>query len=387
MPRRRLRLTAAADARIEAALAELRRQLEVVVGFPDEVVAEADRAARDGGAPRRGRDGESRSSRSTHRSRWTSIRRSTSSAAGRATACGTRSPTSRRSSRPGACSTRRRAAASRRSTPPMETHACIRPHSPRGLRASYRASSARRSSGRWRWTRPAKGTAVHVRKARVRSRAKLSYGGAQRALDDGSADDVLVLLREVGILRQQREVRRGGVSLQLPEQEVAKGAHGYDLSYRAPFPVEGWNAQISLMTGMAAAELMVTGEVGILRTVPACRPGAARAVPAHGGGTRRPVAGGDALPRVRPGARRERPAAGCAARAGRRAPARLRLHVLRPAALPRTPSMPRSHPRTPTRPRRSGGSSTATSARRASRCRRTGGCPTGSRPRCRRCRS
>ena len=100
---------------------------------------------------------QSPSSRSTHRSRWTSIRRSTSSAAGRATACGTRSPTSRRSSRPGACSTRRRAAASRRSTPPMETHACIRPHSPRGLRASYRASSARRSSGRWRWTRPAKG--------------------------------------------------------------------------------------------------------------------------------------------------------------------------------------------------------------------------------------
>ena len=47
MPKRRLRLTAAADARIEAALTELRRQLEVVVGFPDEVVAEADRAARE----------------------------------------------------------------------------------------------------------------------------------------------------------------------------------------------------------------------------------------------------------------------------------------------------------------------------------------------------
>ena len=47
MPKRRLRLTAAADARIEAALAELRRQLEIVVGFPDELVAEADRAARD----------------------------------------------------------------------------------------------------------------------------------------------------------------------------------------------------------------------------------------------------------------------------------------------------------------------------------------------------
>jgi exoribonuclease R len=36
--------------------------------------------------------------------------------------------------------------------------------------------------------------------------------------------------------------------------------------------VEGWNAQISLMTGMAAAELMLGGETGILRTVPAADP-------------------------------------------------------------------------------------------------------------------
>lgn len=116
------------------------------------------------------------------------------------------------------------------------------------------------------------GTDVHVRKARVRSRKKLDYGGVQHALDDGSADEVLRLLREVGILRQQREVRRGGVSLQLPEQEVMTAPDGYELSYRAPFPVEGWNAQISLMTGMAAAELMLEGEVGILRTVPAADP-------------------------------------------------------------------------------------------------------------------
>ena len=41
------------------------------------------------------------------------------------------------------------------------------------------------------------GTDVHVRKARVRSRKKLDYGGVQHALDDGSADEVLRLLREV----------------------------------------------------------------------------------------------------------------------------------------------------------------------------------------------
>ena len=126
------------------------------------------------------------------------------------------------------------------------------------------------------WTMRLDGTGegidVHVRRALVRSRAKLDYAGVQRSLDDGTASDSLLLLREVGILRQQRETRRGGVSLQLPEQEVRRSRDGYDLSYRPPLLVEGWNAQISLMTGMAAAELMLTAQVGILRTVPAADP-------------------------------------------------------------------------------------------------------------------
>ncbi|HWN22142.1 MAG TPA: hypothetical protein VNP93_09240, partial [Gaiellaceae bacterium] len=37
-------------------------------------------------------------------------------------------------------------------------------------------------------------------------------------------------------------------------------------------PVEGWNAQISLMTGQAAAELMRSAQVGVLRTLPAADP-------------------------------------------------------------------------------------------------------------------
>jgi exoribonuclease R len=116
------------------------------------------------------------------------------------------------------------------------------------------------------------GIGVHVGRALVRSRAKLDYVSAQQALDGGTADEQLRLLREVGTLRQQREVRRGGVSLPLPEQVITEDGADYGLQFRAPQPVEGWNAQISLMTGMAAAELMLTGTVGLLRTVPSPDP-------------------------------------------------------------------------------------------------------------------
>ena len=39
-----------------------------------------------------------------------------------------------------------------------------------------------------------------------------------------------------------------------------------------PLPVREWNAQISLLTGMAAASLMVYGRVGLLRTLPPADP-------------------------------------------------------------------------------------------------------------------
>ncbi|HEY7178573.1 MAG TPA: RNB domain-containing ribonuclease [Gaiella sp.] len=112
------------------------------------------------------------------------------------------------------------------------------------------------------------GTAVRLHRALVRSRAKLDYVTAQQALDGGTADEDLRLLREIGLLRQQREDRRGGVSLALPEQLVTEDEQRYGLRFRAPLPIEGWNAQLSLMTGMAAAELMVNAKVGLLRTVP-----------------------------------------------------------------------------------------------------------------------
>ncbi|WP_342372058.1 RNB domain-containing ribonuclease [Propioniciclava soli] len=123
----------------------------------------------------------------------------------------------------------------------------------------------------WEHTLDAAGVVTHstVARARVRSRAQLDYAGVQADLDAGTADEVLVGLREVGLLRLALEVERGAVSLNVPSQEVhATGPRRWELSYRAGLPVEDWNAQISLMTGMAAAQIMLDAGVGILRTLP-----------------------------------------------------------------------------------------------------------------------
>ncbi|MCL2543384.1 MAG: RNB domain-containing ribonuclease [Nocardioidaceae bacterium] len=111
-------------------------------------------------------------------------------------------------------------------------------------------------------------TDIHVERARVRSTARWSYVDAQASLDGGTAPEVIALLAEVGRLREKREAARGGVSLALPEQEVEEQDGSFSLGFREQLPVEGWNAQISLLTGMAAARLMVDGKVGMLRTLP-----------------------------------------------------------------------------------------------------------------------
>lgn len=112
------------------------------------------------------------------------------------------------------------------------------------------------------------GTHAHVERALVRSRAQLTYEDAQRLIDTGEADETLRLLAEVGPLRLAREAARGGVSLPLPEQEVVVEHDHWRLAFRSMTPVEEWNAQISLLTGMAAASLMVPARVGLLRTLP-----------------------------------------------------------------------------------------------------------------------
>jgi exoribonuclease R len=110
---------------------------------------------------------------------------------------------------------------------------------------------------------------AEVCRALVRSRERHDYEGVQRAVDEGSAGELLMLLKELGEKRIECERRRGGASLPMPEQEVAEDEQGhYRLSFRPLLAAEDWNAQISLMTGMAAAAMMIEGGVGILRTMP-----------------------------------------------------------------------------------------------------------------------
>ena len=107
-----------------------------------------------------------------------------------------------------------------------------------------------------------------VRRAVVRSGRQLSYEEAQGEIDSASPSETLRLLARLGPLLEQQEEERGGVSLNAPEQEIVRSGDRFELHYRTPLPVEGWNAQISLMTGIAAAEIQMQAGVGLLRTMP-----------------------------------------------------------------------------------------------------------------------
>jgi VacB/RNase II family 3'-5' exoribonuclease len=108
-------------------------------------------------------------------------------------------------------------------------------------------------------------TRTHVARAAVRSGRRLDYDSVQHALDTGTADEQLQLLERIGGLRLEQARKRDAVDLPTPEQVVDADGR---LTYRAQLPAERWNAQISLLTGMAAAALMLQGRVGLLRTLP-----------------------------------------------------------------------------------------------------------------------
>lgn len=129
----------------------------------------------------------------------------------------------------------------------------------------------------WRFDLDADGAVqkTSLRRARIKSIAKLNYVQCQ-AWIDGSAPPpederilpTLTLLKTVGLKRVELENLRGGASLNIPDQEIEYDGGRYSLRSRPALPVEAWNAQISLMTGMEAAQLMLDAKIGILRTMP-----------------------------------------------------------------------------------------------------------------------
>ena len=123
---------------------------------------------------------------------------------------------------------------------------------------------------------------VDVRRAVVRSRARLDYAGVQATVDAGAIHPAIAALPEVGPLRRALTVRRGAIELELPEQEVVRAgsnpADGWTVQVRQRVPVEDWNAEISLLTGTMAARIMLDAGIGVLRTLPAADPDAVDAL-------------------------------------------------------------------------------------------------------------
>lgn len=118
-------------------------------------------------------------------------------------------------------------------------------------------------------------TSVELYRALVRSVERFDYVGVQEQIDGGTTDERWVLLREIGEKRIRQEQLRGGASLPMPEQEIHAGDDGnFTLAFRPPRASEDWNAQISLLTGMAAADMMLHAGIGILRTMPEADHGA-----------------------------------------------------------------------------------------------------------------
>jgi exoribonuclease R len=115
---------------------------------------------------------------------------------------------------------------------------------------------------------------VHLERAAIRSRAKLNYPAVQADVAKGSVAEPIALLPELGALLIERGLARGAINLPIPAQEVEPDNGGWRLVLRGPEPVENFNAQISLLTGMAAARIMLDGKVGLLRTMPPPPPAA-----------------------------------------------------------------------------------------------------------------
>lgn len=108
---------------------------------------------------------------------------------------------------------------------------------------------------------------IDVRRAWVRSAHKYSYEQLTAA-PPLEAAELLANLKSLGDARRSALARAGAVNLPKPSQEVVRKGDHLSLEFRAGRPIEDDNAQVSLLTGSAAARLMLEAGVGVLRTMP-----------------------------------------------------------------------------------------------------------------------
>ena len=238
------------------------------------------------------------------RRRWTSTRRCTSSATATATSCTTRSPTWPRSSRPGdpvdARGAPARRDAVRRRTRKIPLHPPVL--SEGAALAAARPGPARRCCGRSRSTPTARAPTSTCERALVRSRAKLDYDGVQQQTSTPArADEALALLaRGRRAAACSARPPAAGCRCRCPSRRSTSTATGGRWRSARMLPVEEWNAQISLLTGMAAASLMVYARVGLLRTLPPPDPRDVQRLHRTAKALRHRLARRAALPRLHP---------------------------------------------------------------------------------------
>lgn len=114
-----------------------------------------------------------------------------------------------------------------------------------------------------------------VTRALVRSRARLDYATVQADADAGRLHPSITALPEFGRLRIEAGLARGAISLRLPSQSVIRVDNTHDhwqLVVEPRTAADDWNEQVSLLTGMCAARIMLDGKgserLGLLRTMP-----------------------------------------------------------------------------------------------------------------------
>jgi exoribonuclease R len=108
--------------------------------------------------------------------------------------------------------------------------------------------------------------------------ARLDYAGVQADSEAGRLHPSIASLPEFGRLRTAAAVARGAIELRLPEQEVVPDGDGWRVDLAPRTEADDWNAEVSLLTGMCAAAMMLDAKVGLLRTLPPAGPDAVDAL-------------------------------------------------------------------------------------------------------------